>query len=110
MPFNDLNDTVMEGWQKIVNTIKEGVQLEIHNTGKQIIVKNNFPEKNDNIIIHIRPHAKKRYYRFSDGSVIGNSKESDANPLPNPEGVWMPHYSFWINNDYILSQLDSKLK
>ncbi len=110
MPYNDLNETVMNGWQKIVNTIKEGVELEIHNTGNQVIVENNFPKKNDNRIIHIRPHAQKRYYRFIDGTVIGNGKESDANPLPNPEGVWMPHYSFWINNDYILSQLDSKLK
>lgn len=33
---------------------------------------------------------------------------ADAEQLP--DGRWMTKQSFWLNNTYILSQLDDKLK
>lgn len=108
MPYEDLNGDVHDGWEKVVETIKNGVQLSIDETVGGIVVRNNFPKKKDNRIIHVRPHANKRYFEFLDGTVIGDGSRSDANQLP--DGTWMPHYSFWVNNDYILSQLDSSLK
>ena len=104
MPYDDLNTTVMEGWKKVVSTIQSGVEFRFKETKSGIVVENNFPKKKDNEIIHIRPHAQKRYFEFLDGTVIGDGSRSDANPLP--DGTWMPHYSFWINNEYILNQLD----
>ena len=108
MPYNDLNTTVKEGWQKIVDTIKRGVQFKNKYTKSGIIIENDLPKKKDNPIIHVRPHAQKRYFEFTDGTVIGDGNRAHANQLS--DGTWMPNYSFWINNDYVLSQLDPSLK
>ncbi len=107
MPYSDLNTDVQTGWKDIVEIIKKGISFTIKRTKNNIIVKNNLPKKKDNRIIHVRPHASKRYFKLNDGTIIGNGSKSDANELP--DGTWMPNYSFWINNDYILSQLDSSL-
>jgi len=104
MPFTDLNTVVKSGWQKVVNTIIDGIQFSFKQTKSGVVVENNLPKKADNPIVHVRPHAQKRYFRFTDGTIIGDGSEADANELP--DGTLMPHYSFWINNDYILSQLD----
>ena len=103
MPYNDLNITVRDGWQKIVDTIKHGVRFTFKDTKSGVVVENNLPKKKDNRIVHVRPHAQKRYFEFADGTIIGDGNRSHANQLP--DGTWMPNYSFWINNDYILSQL-----
>ena len=66
-------------------------------------ISNNLLGQQDNRIIHVRPHATKAAYRFHDGFEKGNV-ERDANPLP--DGQWMTTQSFWINNSYILEQLD----
>ena len=108
MPYEDLNNEVRNGWQKVVDTIKQGVVFNFKDTKSGIIVQNNFPKKADNRIIHIRPHARKRYFEFSNGMIIGDGNRSDANQLP--DGTWMPHYSFWINNDYILEQIGVEKK
>lgn len=103
MPADDLNKTVRAGWKSVRRIIRKGVQFSVSSKGK---VSNNLPGKNDNKIIHIRPHAKKSAYRLSDGLVRGNV-ERDANPLP--DGQWMTTQSFWINNSYILEQLPKEL-
>ena len=103
MPCDDLNQEVKQGWTNVVKRIREGINLTIVETKAGPVVKNDLPTKAENRIIHVRPHAKKRYYEFLDGKIIGDGSRSDANQLPN--GIWMPNYSFWINNDYILSQL-----
>lgn len=107
MPFEDFEE-VHEGWQKIVDVIREGVVLTPTQTKNGIVIKNNFPKKADNRIIHIRPHAQKRYFKFEDGTILGDGTESHANELP--DGRWMPNHSFWLNNDYIVSQLKDELK
>lgn len=100
MPYNDLNITVRQGWMKIQEGIKKGVEFIIDSNR----VKNNLPKKNENPIIHIRPHAKKAAYKLNNGYIHGDLK--DASILPN--GEWMTKQSFWINNTYILSQLKYK--
>ena len=105
MPLKDLDGDVREGWEKVKDTIVQGVKLRLNSNG---IVTNNLPAKRDNRIIHIRPHAQKAAYDFGDGFVRGDVKR-DANPLP--DGRWMTTQSFWINNDYIMEQIkdiDSK--
>lgn len=107
MPFEDFEE-VHEGWQKIVDVIRDGVVLTPTQTKHGIVIKNNFPKKADNRIIHIRPHAQKRYFKFEDGTILGDGTEAHANELP--DGRWMPNHSFWLNNDYIVSQLKDELK
>ncbi len=104
MPYEDLNQEVRRGWQKVVDTIKDGVQLTIKTTRNgDVKVENNFPKKADNRIVHIRTHADKTYYEFTNGQKIGKGTRRDANPLP--DGTWMTNYCFWLNNDYIIDQL-----
>ena len=107
MPYEDF-EVVHDGWQKIVDVIREGVVLTPTETKSGIVIKNNFPKKADNRIIHIRPHASKRYFKFEDGTILGDGTETHANELP--DGRWMPNHSFWLNNDYIVSQIKEELK
>lgn len=101
MPYEDLHGKVYEGWLSVKETIIEGVKFTINPNGT---VSNNLLSKHDNEIIHIRPHAAKSAYRLKNGFVKGNV-EKDANELP--DGQWMTTQSFWINNSYILNQLNN---
>ena len=107
IPYNDLNTTVYEGWKNIKNIIKSGVKFvpKIDKNGK-LTYTNNLPNKSSNKIIHIRPHAQKSAYKFNDGTEVG-SISRDANELP--DGTYMTNQSFWLNNTYILNQLDENL-
>ena len=107
MPNNVLNSCVKKGWESVVSEIRNGIRFSIKETRAGILVENSLPKKNDNPIVHVRPHAKKRYYEFPNGTIIGDGTKSDANQLP--DGTWMTHYSFWVNNDYILKQLGDSL-
>ena len=107
MPYVDLNIEIKAGWQKVINTIRGGVRFRLKQTNSGVVVENNLPKKADNRIVHVRPHAQQRYFEFIDGTTIGDGTRSHANQLP--DGTWMPNYSFWINNDYIISQLDRSL-
>lgn len=109
MPYLDLETEVRDGWKKVVDTIKAGVEFTIktQSSGKKI-VENNLLKKSEHRIIHVRPHAQKSYYKLSDGTIVGNGKQSDANELP--DGRWMPNYCFWINKNYILTQIKDELK
>jgi len=106
MPYEDLNHIVYEGWNNICNIIKNGVKFSIKKTKSGFTVSNNLPKKSDNPIVHIRPHAQKSAYLLSNGDIIGNINK-DANELP--DGQWMTTQSFWINNSYILKQLDKNI-
>lgn len=106
MPYEDLNTTAYSGWLSIRNTVINGVILSFKKTKSGQTILNNFPKKSDNPIIHIRPHAQKSAYKLSNGLIIGDIKR-DANELP--DGQWMTTQSFWINNSYILNQLNPNI-
>lgn len=108
MPFQDLETDVKEGWENIQRVVKEGVQLTPVPHGADYVVENNFPKKADNRIIHIRPHTGKAYTQLEDGSVYGSGTIANADELP--DGRLMTKQSFWLNNTYLVSQLDETLK
>lgn len=110
MPYEDLNVTVKSGWENVKQIILNGVHFTLRpvRSGKRMgkyDVLNNLPGKNDNPIIHIRPHAQKAYYKFG-GYEFGN--KADGNVLPN--GDWMTTQCFWLNNTYVYSVLRNDLK
>lgn len=110
MPYSDLNTEVKEGWEKVVDTIKNGVKLTVsENKNGKKIVKNNLPKKSDNKIVHVRPHTARSYHEFNDGTIISDGgSRSNANQLL--DGTWMTNHCFWLNNDYILKQIEPLLK
>ena len=97
------------GWNKVVDTIRNGVELVVttQNNGKAV-VRNNLLKESEHRIIHVRPHAQKSFYKLSDGTIVGTGRQSDANELP--DGRWMTDYCFWINKKYILSQIKDEIK
>lgn len=99
MPSSDLYGDAQIGWQCIHEKIQNGIHFKI----KENRVMNDLPSKSDNRILHIRPHAAKAAYKLNNGYMIGDIQKN-ANQLPN--GEWMTTQSFWLNNTYILSQLE----
>lgn len=110
MPYNDLNTTVRRGWEQIRDTIINGVEFDMQTVQSgeragKFNIKNNLPKKDDNPIIHIRPHAQKAYYKLDD---YEDGNPADGNELP--DGRWMTTQCFWLNNTYVKSILREDLK
>ncbi len=72
MPYLDLNVTVKNEWQKIHDTICNGVKFSFKEQKNGIIINNNLPGIADSKILHVRPHAQKRAYKLNNGLVVGN--------------------------------------
>lgn len=85
IPYDDLEGNVKSVWEKTHRVLCEGLQIEKRN-GKNY---NNFPKSSENPVCHVRPHAQ-------------NSKDT----YELPDGRQYPKQCFWLNNSYILSQLD----
>ena len=85
IPYDDLEGNVKKVWEKTQKILREGLKIEKRN-GKNY---NNFPKSTENPVCHVRPHAQ-------------NSKDT----YELPDGRQYPKQCFWLNNSYILSQLD----
>lgn len=109
MSFYDREEVVRKGWESIRDVVTKGIVLkkEVSDNGT-ITIRNNLPGQSDNPIIHVRPHASKRFYKLSTGEIIGDGNYSHAEELI--DGQWMPKQSFWLNKDYVLGILKPELK
>lgn len=67
--------------------IIDGLKIEVRD-GKNY---NNLPKASENRVCHVRPHGR---------------NANDTYELP--DGRRFPKQSFWLNNSYILSQLDKR--
>ena len=85
IPYDDLEGNVKKVWEKTQKILREGLKIKKRN-GKNY---NNFPKSTENPVCHVRPHAQ-------------NSKDT----YELPDGRQYPKQCFWLNNSYILSQLD----
>ena len=85
IPYDDLEGDVKLVWERTQKILCEGLKVEKRN-GKNY---NNFPKSTENPVCHVRPHGQ-------------NSKDT----YELPDGRWYPKQCFWLNNSYILSQLD----
>ena len=107
MSTNELENKVRAGWENVRNIIEDGLILTQKETKRGPVITNNFPDKSENEVIHIRPHAPKRFYVFEDGSTLGDGNLGHTDELP--DGRRIPKHSFWINNTYIISKLKKEL-
>lgn len=109
VPDQDLQGPIRYVWEDTLKKINEGIELTaVQQRNGKIIIKNNFIEKSDNLISHVRPHETKRDYSI-------NGKYADKLPAPikwknRPEGdefsdQWITKQCFWLNNDYIKKQV-----
>lgn len=99
MPASDLYGKAQEEWQTIHDKIVNGVTFTIKNN----IVSNDLLNKKNSVVLHMRPHTAKSAYKLNNGYERGNIQK-DGDQLPN--GEWMTKQSFWLNNSYIMSQLN----
>ena len=89
IPYKDLEGPVRNVWIRTKEVVKNGlviIQKNGHNT-------NNLPKASENPVCHVRPHAR---------------NSSDTFSLP--DGRQYPKQCFWLNNSYILSQIEDKYK
>jgi len=84
MPYRDLLE-VQNVWEKTKQVLIEGVHIN-HINGRNL---NNLPKASENRVAHVRPHAR-----------------DSADTLELPDGRRMPKQCFWLNNSYILSQIN----
>lgn len=88
IPYEDLEVEVKSVWERTVEVLNEGLEITEVN-GRTL---NNFPKQTENRVSHVRPHAQNK---------------QDTYELP--DGRQFPKQCFWLNNSYILSQLDERL-
>lgn len=108
IPYSDLEGNVKEVWEETRDIIKEG-RLTVN------IVKgtlqNNFPKQTDNPVSHVRPHGQTRLGSVNllpEGTRV-NIESSDGSFVWPYEDKF-PNHCFWLNNSYILSQLDERFR
>ena len=87
IPYMDLEGNVKDVWEETKKVLVEGLDVKIIN-GKNY---NNFPKASNNPVSHVRPHAQ-------------NAKDT----YELPDGRQYPKQCFWLNNSYILSQLNEE--
>ncbi|WP_029319278.1 Sau3AI family type II restriction endonuclease [Butyrivibrio sp. AE3004] len=89
IPYEDLEVEVKSVWERTVRILKEGLKFEKVNG----VYQNNFPKASENHVSHVRPHGK-------------NAKDT----YELPDGRQYPKQCFWLNNTYILEQINDGLK
>jgi DNA mismatch repair protein MutH len=89
IPYSDLNDHVRVVWERTRQVISDGLKIEVVNG----VNKTNFPKQSEDPVCHVRPHAK-------------NAADTDE----LPDGRMFPKQCFWLNNSYILGQINPDLK
>lgn len=108
VPEEDLQGSIRYVWEDTVKKISEGVELTGVKQKNGIIIKNNFIEKSDNLISHVRPHQTKRDY--SENGKYADKLPARIQWINRPQGddfsdYWMTKQCFWLNNDYIKKQV-----
>ncbi len=86
IPYSDLEVDVQKVWRRTQRVLLNGLQIKKRN-GKNY---NNLPNASENPVCHVRPHAR-------------NSKDT----FELPDGRQYPKQCFWLNNSYVLKQLNS---
>lgn len=89
IPYDDLEKDVKTVWMKTKSILLDGLKYTIVD-GKY---ESNLPKQTENTVSHVRPHGR---------------DNKDTYELPN--GGQYPKQCFWLNNSYILAQLDKRLK
>ncbi len=88
IPYDDLQE-VKKVWIRTKQVLIDGLEVKVINNKRY----NNFPGSSENPVCHVRPHAQ---------------NAQDTYELP--DGRMYPKQCFWLNNTYVLSQIQDRLK
>ncbi len=101
MPVNDIEDKVRIVWERTNYILNNDLVLNIKNNR----VKNNFPKMSDNMISHVRPHARDRSVTnpLPSSTKILIESNDDSVDLSYLSGNMFTKQCFWLNSKYVLS-------
>ena len=106
IPFTDLETHVRTMWERTRDLVSRGqIKLTIRNN----VVSNNLPAKTENPVSHVRPHGANRL-------AVNSLPEGTTLMVESDGSFYWPFKDkfttqcFWLNNDYILSQLNPKFR
>src|SRR5699024_10521086 len=112
VPEEDLQGPIRNVWEDTVKKLNEGIELKAVKWGDGRRILNNFINKSDDMICHVRPHEKKSDYSeegpYSDQLPV-KIKWTDKPDSSSYSSQWMTKQSFWLNNDYIKNQVSELL-
>lgn len=108
MPIGTVEGDLKDDWMRITDVIRHGVILTKVDCGDNVQIQNNIPGMADTNIMHVRPHAARRYYDLGNGEIYGNGTIADSDELPN--GQRMPKQSFWLNRSYVEKVITENLQ
>jgi hypothetical protein len=89
IPYNDLEIEVKSVWERTKRILLDGLQFRIVNGEYE----SNLPKVSENRVCHVRPHG-----------------QNSADVCELPDGRFYPKQCFWLNNSYILEQLENRFK
>ncbi len=104
MPVNDIENEVRIVWERTNYILNNELVLNIKNNR----VKNNFPKMSDNIISHVRPHARDRTVTNplpSSTKILIDSSDGSVD-LSYLSGNEFTKQCFWLNSKYVLSVIE----
>ena len=109
MPDEDI-EAVRPLWEGARQAIIDGLIIEnkYRDDGSVYQRLNSFPAHTSNDVMLIKNHASKTYYKYEDGHVEGDGKESDADTLP--DGRMMPKQSFYLQTKYVMNNVFDKIE
>lgn len=108
MPYSDIENHVKKVWERTKDILNSGrLTVAVRNNR----MMNNLPAQKDNPVSHVRPHGATRLgttNSLPEGTKV-NIESSDGS-FVWPYEDRFPTQCFWLNNSYILSQLDEEFK
>ncbi len=108
MPYSDIEDHVKKVWERTKDILNSGrLTVAIRNNR----MMNNLPAQKDDSVSHVRPHGATRLgttNMLPEGTKV-NIESSDGS-FVWPYEDRFPTQCFWLNNSYILSQLEEEFK
>lgn len=115
MPEKDIKGPVKKVWEDTVSKLENGVELtaKYNKDGDVLKIENNFINKSDKMICHVRPHQSKADYRvngecadYLPAPAVWNNRPKDTKKYSDQ---WMTKQCFWLNADYIKKQVEDML-
>ena len=108
MPYNDIEEHVKNVWGRTKDILNAGcLTVTIRNNR----MMNNLPAQADNPVSHVRPHGATRLGTTNllpEGTKVNIASTDESFVWPYEDRF--PTQCFWLNNTYILSQLNDEFK
>lgn len=110
VPHEDLESDIKDVWEKTKQIFTNGVELVYKEYDTSYRVYNNLPKPADKKILHVRPSAGLRSYKYHKNNSIKLPVKSKwiNRPIEMSEELtdfYMTKQAWWLNQDYMYEQV-----